>query len=232
MAFDMETRTMRLRSLTIFVLILTALVSSALAQREEIRESEYTTVLAEALHKASTLDRRIITDESFYTGSQVTGTRRIISDFVGKDAKRIDVTEDFNGKKTRSNSITLNGQFFCKDGEKAWKRADKDCARSGKMMAIPDGEYEYFVEPDPNIAGLKVYTRRAAYTDSGSAERDEARLKFIEIKFTTDENGAITRYTETRRGGLEPNGWSSTQVTVYDYDKSDLKIDDPTRKNY
>lgn len=220
---------MRLIRLSIMLFIFTALALCVSAQTERISEDDYNVELAKALNGASSRDRLVLTEEKFYQGGQLTGTRNIVSTFARPDAKRIDVTEDFNGKKTRSNSITLNGQFFCKDGEKAWKRADKDCARSGKVMAIPDGEYEYFVEPDPNYAGKRIYTRRAAYTDSGSAERDEARLKFIEIKFTTDENGVIIHYTETRRGGLEPNGWSSTQVTVYDYDKSDLKIDDPRR---
>ncbi len=193
-------------------------------------EAEYNTALSKALETASSRDRRVLTTETFYTGTQVNGTRQIVSDFVGPDAKKIDVVEDFNGKKTRSNSIMLNGQFFCKDGEKAWKRATKECAKAGKMVAIPDGDYEYFVEPDPNNAGRKIYTRRATFADTGSSKRDAVRLKFIEIKFVADDSGII-EYTETRRGGLDPNGWSSRQFTRYDYQPSGLKIADPMTGN-
>lgn len=219
------------RALFIFSLLFGLMASQLFAQPEKLAESDYNTVLAKALETASSHDRRVLTDENYYTGAQVTGTRQIVSEFVGNDAKKIDVVEDFNGKKTRSNSITLNGQFFCKDGEKAWKRANKECAKAGKMVAIPDGEYEYFVEPDPNNSGRRIYTRRASYADSGDAKRDAARLKFIEIKLVTDESGLILEYTETRRGGTEPNGWSSTQVTRYDYVASGLKITDPTKEN-
>lgn len=222
-----------MKTAQLFILALAILVigSPVIAQSDKLTEADYNSVLAKALDAASSRDRQILTDETYYTGSQVTGTRKIVSDFVGSDAKKIDVAEDFGGKKTHSNSITLNGQFFCKDGEKAWKRANKECAKSGKMMAIPDGDYEYFVERDPNTAGRKIYTRRAAYADSGSAQRDALRLKFIEIKFVTDESGLIIEYTETRRGGVEPNGWSSTQVTRYEYDPAGLKIVDPTKTN-
>ncbi len=212
----------------IFVSGLTVTVP-AVAQTERLSESEYNTALAKALDAASSRNRRIVTEELYYTGSQVTGKRTIVSDFVGDDAKKIDVDEEFNGIRKRSNSITLNGQFFCKDGEKSWKRADKECAKSGKMMAIPDGDYDYSVEPHPDNIGWKLYTRRAAYSDAGSPEREAARLKFIEIKFSTDASGVITDYSETRRGGIDPNGWSSTQVTRYDYEPPDTKIADPTK---
>ncbi len=215
-----------------FLICLTAVIFAGMGlAQDRLSESDYNTALAKALDSASSMDRRVATEETFYAGSQRTGTRQIVSEFVGNDAKKIEVVEDFNGKKTRSNSITLNGQFFCKDGDKAWKRANKDCAKAGKMVAIPDGEYEYFVEPDPNNSGRRIYTRRASYADSGDAKRDAARLKFIEIKFVTDESGLILEYTETRRGGTEPNGWSSTQHTRYTYVPAGLKISDPTKQN-
>lgn len=212
------------RLVTVFTL-----ATVGLGQTERLTEAHYNTALGTALNASSSHDRRISTQEVYYTGTQMTGTRNIVSAFVGNDARKIDVVEEFNGRKTRSNSITLNGQFFCKDGDKAWKRANKDCAKSGKMMAIPDGEYEYFVEPHPENYGLKIYTRRAKWTDAGDPQRDAARLKFIEIKFLTDESGLILEYTETRRGGIEPNGWSSTQVTRYEYEPTGLKIADPTK---
>lgn len=215
----------------IFALAFFAALTPGFAQNDKITEAEYNAVLIKALEVASSHNRRIVTEELFYTGAQVTGTRQIVSDFVGNDAKKIEVVEDFNGKKTRSNSITLNGQFFCKDGDKAWKRSNKECAKAGKMVAIPDGEYEYCVEPDPNNAGRKIYTRRATYADSGSPQRDAVRLKFIEIKFATDESGLIVEYTESRRGGVEPNDWSSTQHTRYEYLPAGLKISDPTKEN-
>ncbi|MEK7855980.1 MAG: hypothetical protein AAB288_07815, partial [Acidobacteriota bacterium] len=105
-----------------FIVTLLAVASPILAQTEPLPEAEYHTALTKALNAATARDRRILTDETFYTGPQISGTRQIVSEFVGNDAKKIDVVEDFNGKKTRSNAITLNGQFFCKDGEKAWKR--------------------------------------------------------------------------------------------------------------
>jgi hypothetical protein len=199
------------------------------AQPERMSEADYNTALAKALDATSVRDRRVLTDETFYTGAQVTGTRKIVSDFVGPNAKRVNVTEDFKEKRSSSDAISISGQFFCRDGDKGWKKANKECAKSGKAMAIPDGEYEYSVAPDPQNYGRKTYTRRAQFTDSGSAERDAVRLKFIEIKFTTDETGAIIGYTETRRGGIEPNGWSSTQVTKYIYEPADLTITDPTK---
>ncbi|MGD9587772.1 MAG: hypothetical protein AB7V11_02620 [Pyrinomonadaceae bacterium] len=200
------------------------------SQVEKLGEADYNTALAKALDAASSRTRRVLTDEKFYNGTQVYGTRKIVSEFAGNDAKKIEISEEFNGKKSSSNSITLAGRYFCKEGEKAWKRADKECAKAGKAMAIPDGDYEYFVEPDPANYGRKIYTRRAEYTDAGSPGRDAVRLKFIEIKFVTDETGAIIEYSETRRGGIEPNGWSSTQVTKYIYEPADLNIIDPTRE--
>ncbi|MBK9153693.1 MAG: hypothetical protein IPM25_05680 [Chloracidobacterium sp.] len=217
---------------TIFITLVIALVASATlvsAQQEQLSEHDYSAALAKALDAASSRSRRVLTHEKFYNGTEVYGTREVISDFAGNDAKKMEVVEEFNGKKQRSNYVTLNGQYFCKEGEKAWKRADKECAKAGKMMAIPDGDYEYFVEPDANNYGRKVYTRRASFTDSGVPERDAARLKSIEIKFMIDETGAIVEYTETRRGGIEPDGWSSTQVTKYIYEPADLRIADPTR---
>jgi hypothetical protein len=199
------------------------------AQTEKLDEGDYNSALAKALDAASSRERRILTDETFYTGTEITGKRTIVSDFAGPEAKKIEVSEEFNGKKSRSDAITISGQFFCRNAERSWKRSNKECANADKMMAIPDGKYEYSVEPDPNNYGRKIYTRRARFTDSGSPEREAVRMKFIEIKFTTDETGAITEYTETRRGGIEPNGWSSTQVTKYIYEPADLKITDPTK---
>lgn len=204
-------------------------VPGAFGQGEQLSESDYNAKLIKGIEAASLRDRRVVTEETFYNGTQVYGTRKIVSDFAGNDAKKIEVSEEFNGKKSSSNSITLAGRYFCKEGEKAWKRADKECAKAGKAMALPDGDYEYSVEPDPNNYGRRIYTRRAQYTDAGSPERDAVRLKFIEIKFTVDETGAIIEYSEVRRGGIEPNGWSSKQVTKYVYEPADLKISDPTR---
>jgi hypothetical protein len=214
-----------------FVLTLLFFASGAIAQAERIAETDYNTALVKALDAASSRDRRVLTEETFYTGSQVTGMRKIVSDFAGPDAKKIEVSEEFNGKKSKSDSVRIGEQFFCRDGDKGWKRADKECSKSGKMMAIPDGPCEYSVESDPNSSVRKIYTRRATYADSGSLERDAVRLKFIEIKFVADDTGAIVEYTETRRGGIEPNGWSSTQVTRYDYEPKDIKVTDPTRTN-
>ena len=218
---------------TIFLVFMSVAILAGLGTAQDrLSEVDYNTALAKALDAASSHHRRISTDEVFYTGAQITGKRQIVSDFVGNDAKRIDVNEEFNGKKTQSDSITLNGQFFCKSGEKAWKRADKECAQAGKVMAIPDGEYEYSVEPDPANAGWKIYTRRASWKDLGNSPvRDAARLKFIEIKFVTDAAGRIVEYSETRRGGAEPNGWSSTQMTRYIYEPAGLTIVDPTKGN-
>lgn len=219
-----------MRSVLLFILISVLFSLTVFAQTERLSEAGYNTSLAKALDAASARNRRVFTEETYYTGSQNTGTRTIVSDFVGNDAKRIDINEEFNGKKTHSDSITLNGQFFCKSGEKAWKRADKECAKAGKVMAIPDGEYEYSVEADPANPGWKIYTRRASWKDLGNSPvRDAARLKFIEIKFITDASGLITEYTETRRGGSEPNGWRSTQVTRYIYEPAGLTISDPIR---
>jgi hypothetical protein len=141
------------------------------------------------------------------------------------------VVEEFDGKRMKADSIRIGEQFFCREGEKGWKRANKECAKKGGAMAIPDGDYDYFVEPDPNNYERKIYTRRATYTDTGLPDRDAARLKFIEIKFVTDETGTIVEYTEARRGGIEPNSWSSTQVTRYQYEPAGLRISDPTKAN-
>ena len=80
------------------------------------------------------------------------------------------------------------------------------------------------------MASGKIYVRRATYADAGLTERDAARLRLIEIRFVAGDDG-IVEYTETRRGGIEPNGWSSTQVTRYEYDPTDLNVRDPTKEN-
>ena len=221
-----------MRSL-IFILAfaLLAVPSTALAQTDKLSETDYNAALAKALDTASSRNRRVLTQETFYTGTQVSGSRRIVSEFAGPDAKKIEVAEEFGGKVSRSDAIRIGSQHFCREGEKKWKQSYKECAKGGKLMAIPDGNYEYFVETNPGNPAGKLYTRRAAFTDSGSPERDAVRLKSIEIKFSTDETGAITQYAETRRGGLEPNGWSSHQVTHYDYQPAGLKIADPTKGN-
>ena len=215
----------------VFTIACFAITLPAAAQGESLSESEYKIALAKAFDTASARARRIFTEETYHTGSQVTGRRKIVSHFAGPDAKKMEVTEEFNGRKSKSDSVRIGQQFFCREGDKGWKQADKECAKGGKMMAIPDGKYEFSVESNPNDPAGRIYTRRATFTDSGNPERDAARLKFIEIKFATDESGAITRYTETRRGGIEPNGWSSTQVTRYDYQPADMKITDPTKGN-
>ena len=218
---------MKTALLFIFALTFFTAGSSALAQSDRLSETDYDTALAKALDAASIRDRRVSTEEKFYAGTELTGVRNLVSEFAGPDAKKVEVTEEFNGKRTKSDSVKLGEQFFCREGDKGWKKANKDCAKKGGAMAIPAGDYEYSVEPDPNNFGRRIYTRRATYTDAGLATRDAARLKFIEIKFITDETGAILEYTETRRGGVEPNNWSSTQATFYDYNASGLRITDP-----
>lgn len=220
---------MRTALLFIFAVAFLAIALPVLGQSEKISEVDYNSAIRKASDAASARDRRVLTVETFYSGSQVTGTRQIVSDFAGPDAKRIDVTEEFNGKKAKSDSVRIGDQIFCREGDKDWKKSNKDCSK-GKMMAIPDGNYEYSVESDAKDASRKTYIRRAAFTDSGSAEREAVRMKSIEIKFIADDHG-IYEYTETRRGGIEPNGWSSTQVTRYDYEPKDLKITDPTKGN-
>lgn len=217
-----------MKILSLFILIL-MFVCASFAQRERVSETDYNSALMNALDVASVKDRRIVTVEKFYTGEQLTGTRNIVSDFAGPDAKRINVTAEFGGKKTSNDAIQIGAEFFCHDAKNGWKKSAKECSKNA-MMVIPDGEYEYFVETDARDASRKIYTRRAAWTDSGVRERDAVRLKSIEIKIVADDNGII-EYTETRRGGLEPNGWRSTQVTRYDYAVARLKITDPTKEN-
>lgn len=221
---------MKTALLFIFAVAFLAITSPVLAQTDRMSEADYNTALTKALDAASARDRRVLTVETFYTGSQVTGMRKIVSDFAGSDAKRVEVSEEFNGKKTQSDSVRIGDQVFCREADQDWKKSNKDCSK-GKMIAVPDGNYEYFVETDAKDPSRKIYTRRAAFKDAGTAEREAVRMNFIEIKFITDETGAIAEYTETRRGGIEPNGWSSTQVTEYEYDVKDLKITAPTKEN-
>ena len=205
-----------------------AIASPALAQTGRISEAEYNIAFFKALEAASPRNRRVLTVETFYAGSQVTGSRKIVSDFAGPDAKRIQVTEEFGDKQSNKDSVKIGQQFFCRDGKKDWKKTEKDCSSAG-TLAIPDGDYEYSVENNPKVPSRKIYVRRATFVDAGSAERDAVRLKFIEIKFVAGENG-IVEYTEMRRGGIEPNGWSSTQVARYEYDPKDLKIESPNQE--
>src|SRR5687767_13654517 len=111
--------------------------SPAAAQVERLAGTDYDTALAKALDAASSRDRRVLTEETFYTATQVTGTRKIVSEFAGPDARKIEVTEEFNGKKSRSDSVRIGTQFFCRDGDKGWKQADKECVKGGKTIAIP-----------------------------------------------------------------------------------------------
>lgn len=218
-----------MKTLFLFIFATIFFAAPTFGQSERISESDYSRAVMKALETASARDRRIVTVEKFYTGEQLTGTRNIVSDFVGPDAKRINVTAEFGGKKTSNDAIQIGAEFFCHDAKNGWKKSAKDCSKN-TMVAIPDGEYEYFVEADPEFPSRKTYTRRAGWTDSGVRERDAVRLKSIEIKIVIDDNGII-EYTETRRGGLDPNGWSSTQVTRYEYDVAGLKVTDPTKEN-
>ncbi len=212
----------------IFALAFFAVALPAYAQRDAISEREYNSYLAKALESASAHDRLVFTEETFYSGKQVTGKRNIESHFVGKEAKRIDVKSEFNGIQASNDAIRIGDQYFCREGNKEWKRASKDCSKD-VTMAIPDGEYEYFVEPDPNDGTRKIFTRRASFGDESSEERNAVRMKSIEIKFVTDWTGIITEYVETRRGGVEPNTWTSIQSTKYDYEPKDRKITDPIK---
>jgi hypothetical protein len=218
-----------MKTALLFILAVALTAAPVFAQSERLSEADYNTTLIKALEASSARDRRVLTTETFYTGAQITGSRKIVSDFAGPDAKRIEVSEEFNGRKSKSDSIKIGEQFFCRDSDKGWKKSTKDCSK-GSVLAIPDGDYEYLIEADPKDTSRKIYTKRAAFADAGSPKRDAVRLKFIEIKFVADENGII-EYTETRRGGIDPNGWSSTQVTRYEYDPKDMKIADPTKEN-
>lgn len=220
---------MKAALLFIFALALLTISTPVIAQSERLSEADYNRALMKAMESTSATDRRVVTTEKFYSGSELKGTRRIVSEFAGPDAKKIEVTEDSGESKSRKDAVWIGDEVFCRNGDKGWKKSEKDCSKVG-MLAIPDGDYEYRVEPDPNNATRKIYTRRASFADAGSAERDAVRLKFIEIKFVTDERGII-EYTETRRGGIDPNGWSSMQITRYDYDLDNLKIADPTINN-
>ena len=69
--------------------------SNAKAQSTRLSEAEYNSALAQALEGASGINRRVITEEKFYSGPTLTGMRNIVSEFAGPDAKRVEVTEDF-----------------------------------------------------------------------------------------------------------------------------------------
>lgn len=220
---------MKIALLSIFAAAFLAVTYPVLAQTEPLLEGDYNTAFAKSLEASAARNRRVLTIETFYSGSQVVGSRKIVSDFAGPDAKRIHVTEEFGDKRSNKDSVQIGQQFFCRDGKKGWKKSAKDCASVG-ALAIPNGEYKYSVENDPKLASGKIYVRRATYADAGLTKRDAARLKLIEIRFVAGDDG-IVEYTETRRGGIEPNGWSSTQVTRYEYDPTDLNVRDPTKEN-
>lgn len=213
----------------IFTLVFLAITSPVLAQSERMSEADYNTAFAKALEMVSTRDRRVVTIKKFYGGAKLVGTRKIVTEFSDPDAKKVEATERFGDSISKKEAIKVGDQFYCRDGDEGWKKSRKDCSTAGQL-AIPHGNYEYLVETDAKESSRRIYTRRAKFVDSGLPERDAVRLKFIEIKFTTGENG-IVEYAETRRGGIEPNGWSSTQVTTYEYDPTDLKIVDPTKEN-
>ncbi len=120
---------MKTALLFIFAVAFLAVTSPVFAQGERMSEADYNTALMKALEASSARDRRVLTIETFYTGSQVTGTRKIVSDFDGPDAKRIEVSEEFNGKKSKADSVKIGEQFFCRDGEKGWKKSTKDCSK-------------------------------------------------------------------------------------------------------
>lgn len=218
---------MKTALLFIFAVAFLAVASPVSGQTGRISQGDYNTALMKALESGSGKNRRVVTAETFYSGARVVGSRKIVSEFAGPDAKWIRVTEEFGDSGSKRDSIRIGDELFCRDAEKNWKRAGKDCTNSATLV-IPDGDYEYFAETDAKDPSRKIYVRRATFKDAGLAERDAARLKFIEIKFAADNSG-IVEYTETRRGGIEPNGWSSTQVTKYEYDPKDLKIESPSQ---
>ncbi|MEO7673466.1 MAG: hypothetical protein ABIU09_05240 [Pyrinomonadaceae bacterium] len=221
---------MKTELLFIFATAFWAVTLPVFAQSERISEAKYNTALAKALESASPRNRRVLTMERYYNGEQLTGKRKIVSEFTGADAKKIEVTEEFGDSKSKKDAVRIGEQIFCRDGNKGWKKAGKDCSKIA-MLAIPDGNYEYSFETDSKDSSRKIYTRSAAFVDTGSSpERDAVRLKSIEIKFMADENGVL-EYTEIRRGGIEPAGWSSIQLTTYEYDPKNLRISDPTKEN-
>ena len=79
---------MKTALLFIFALAFGTCASIANAQSERISVGDYNVALAKGLDASAERNRRVWTTETFYSGSQVVGSRKIVSEFAGPDAKR------------------------------------------------------------------------------------------------------------------------------------------------
>lgn len=212
-----------MRIYAVIIIVIAFFVSAGLAAAQKISESEYKNAESAAMERIASLDRRVTKTSRFFTGEQLTGLREEKSEYSGRDAERHLISEKFGRSNSEVEIIKVGGAMFCSDEKKKWKVSEESCAEE-KNLPLPSGDYEYFVETDPQHPGQKTYIKKADFPKDGAQRKDG--MDHIEIKFWVSDNG-ITGRREFRRGTLESGEWSSIVDTKYEVVKNGLRIEAP-----
>lgn len=213
-----------MRIYAFIIIVFAFFVSANLTAAQKISESEYNNAESAAIERIASLDRRVKKTSRFFSGEQLNGLREETSEYSGRDAERRVISEKFGNSNSEVEIIKVGGAMFCSDEKKKWKVSEESCADE-KNLPVPSGNYEYFVETDPQNPGHKTYIKKAVFPKDEAQRKDG--MDYIEIKFWVGENG-ITGRREFRRGTLESGEWSSIVDTKYEVVKNGLRIEAPT----
>jgi hypothetical protein len=220
-----------MRSSICLTLLLVGFVFTAtsFAQEKEVTKNEYLASWRDAFDKARTLTRRvtqIVTNHE----SEMPDIDEWRYEYVMPDKSRLTNIRTKDGKVTRIEQIDIGNTKYCKKGDGEWELSEGYCI-GGSGMGGPSNiaSNRYYLEKK-NINGkeIRVFRNYITYTNKFSPTHETEGLTFSETTFWLNRDNLIIR-EEIRTGLVNKGKARRTNVSSYEYNPKDLKIEAPIK---
>ena len=171
--------------------------------------------------------RNTVTREEFKDGKSVVKITKTF-EYLAADRFRGTTERSVNGKSEVGQYLQVGKSYYCKEGNRAWKKSPQPCIPITMMSGQAPDKREYTMENlVSNGEQLRVFRMYEAHSwpKDGSSEPIEY---YFEQIFTVDSAGLLT-HIDIKEGRVTGSQIDSKQTETYEYNVRISRIDPPLR---
>jgi hypothetical protein len=204
-----------------------ATVLSVFSQVQEITNADYWRQYHAAVEMPFETSKRITSKEEYYENGKLGSTTESVDEFLKPDKRRFIETYKSRKSARKDEAIQIGETHYCRENGGAWKKSDGWCI-GGIISALPKPTSSRFSVEETKINNqtVRLYQQYITYKNEYSPNKDKEGLSYFQDKFWANSDGFILR-REIESGLIEPKRIYNKEVTIYEYNLKDIKIEVP-----
>ncbi len=213
----------------LLIIICIGITINAFSQTKQITEVEYYQSYRAANEKRLESSSRNVSRREFFKDGKSYITKDIKDEFMKPNKKHYLQIEKSAEGENKEELIQIGEKFYCRTGNDKWKQSSSWCLNTG-ISGISNIVSSKFTVEDTiiNNQNAKLYQRYTTYKNIYSPDKDKEGLSYWESKFWVNKAGFILR-EESKEGLLEPVKLYRQEISSYEYNPKNLKIEAPIK---